>query len=115
MARGHLSFATALVAVAAMSALGTRLVLAQAAETVVMQKDIAFSPDKLNIKVGQTVVFVNQDPFGHNVYSESAGGEFDIGRQQTGQRSPVVFRRAGTFEAKCRIHPRMRLEIVVSS
>jgi plastocyanin len=115
MSRVRWSFGAVLIATAALSAAGTRLVLAQAAETVVMQREIAFMPDKVEIKVGGTVVFVNQDPFGHNVFSESPGGEFDIGRQQAGQRTPVVFRRAGTFEVKCRIHPRMKVEIVVSS
>lgn len=113
--RSQWRFALSLVLVAAVTAAATSYVLAQGAEIIVAQKDIAFQPDKISLKVGENLVFVNQDPFGHNVYSESPGGEFDIGRQQNGQRLSVKFSRPGVFEARCRIHPRMRLEITVAS
>jgi plastocyanin len=113
MAGGRL-FAASLLGIVVASGVTTSLVLAQSGEMIVRQKDISFQPEKIEIKAGSTITFVNEDPFGHNVYSESPGGEFDIGRQQTGQRSPVTFRRAGTFEARCRIHPKMKLEVVVS-
>jgi plastocyanin len=108
-------FAAALPLIAALAAVVTHGVVAQApASTVVAQKDISFSPARVELKAGSTLTFVNEDPFGHNVYSETKGGEFDIGRQQPGQRSVVTFRQAGTFIAECRIHPKMRLEIVVT-
>jgi len=113
--RSQWRFALSLALVALATAAATDYVLAQGAETAVTQKDIAFAPDKVSVKVGEPLVFVNQDPFGHNVYSESPGGEFDIGRQQNGQRLTVKFARPGVFEARCRIHPRMRLEITVAS
>ena len=107
-------FAAALVAITATAATLTNHSVAQAPTVTVAQKDISFSPAHLEIKAGTTVTFVNEDPFGHNVYSESKGGEFDIGRQQPGQKSTVTFRQAGTFIAECRIHPKMRLEVVVT-
>jgi len=113
--RPRWAFAATLVLVTLAAAAATNYVLAQGAIAVtVTQKDIAFQPDKITVKVGDTVAFVNQDPFGHNVYSESLGGEFDIGRQQTGQQLTVSFKKPGVFEARCRIHPRMRLEITVA-
>ncbi len=105
-------FMASLPVIAAVAAL-TGAALAQATVTVA-QKDIAFDPGRVELKAGGTVTFVNEDPFGHNVYSESKGGEFDIGRQQPGQRSVVTFKQPGTFIAECRIHPKMRLEVVVS-
>jgi plastocyanin len=113
MRRWNRSFAVALAGIAALTAFATERGLAQAS-AVVAQKDIAFSPARIEIKAGTTVTFVNEDPFGHNVYSETKGGEFDIGRQQPSQRSTVTFRNPGTFIAECRIHPKMRLEIVVT-
>ncbi len=111
----RLSFAVSLPIVALVTAAITHFALAQAASSVtVIQKDISFNPNRVEIKAGGTVTFINQDPFGHNVYSESAGGEFDIGRQQMGQQNVITFRRPGTFIAECRIHPKMRLEIVVT-
>lgn len=111
----HWRFPALLAAVAALSGYSTDLVLAQAAETLVYQREITFVPERIEIKAGSPVVFVNDDRFGHNVYSETSGADFDIGRQPAGQRTPVVFRRAGTFEVRCRIHPKMRLDVVVTS
>lgn len=108
-------FAGLLAAVVTGSALAANLVLAQAPEVLVFQREITFVPERIELKAGSPVVFVNDDRFGHNVYSETPGADFDIGRQPAGQRTPVVFRRAGTFEVRCRIHPKMRLEVVVSS
>jgi plastocyanin len=108
-------FAAALPLIAASAAFVTHSGLAQAPGSIIVaQKDISFSPAHIEIKPGNTITFVNEDPFGHNVYSETKGGEFDIGRQQPGQKSVVTFRQPGTFIAECRIHPKMRLEVVVA-
>lgn len=108
-------FGVVLAGIALGSGLITNRVLAQASEVTIVQKDIAFMPERVAVKAGSTVVFVNDDRFGHNVYSETPGADFDIGRQPPGQRTPVVFRQAGNFEVRCRIHPKMKLEVAVSS
>ena len=84
-----------------------------AAEATVIQRDIDFEPKEVRIRVGGQVFFVNEDRFGHNVYSETSGGEFDVGRQGPNTRVGVPFRRAGTFAVMCRIHPRMSMQVVV--
>jgi plastocyanin len=100
---------------AVMAFAGGSYVLAQGApaEVVVTQKDIDFDVKNPTIRVGGQIVFVNDDRFGHNVFSETAGGEFDIGRQAPNTRVAVPFRRAGTFAVLCRIHPRMSMTVVV--
>jgi plastocyanin len=108
-------FGAVLAGVAGAAGMITDRVLAQASEVTIVQKDIAFVPERVEVKAGSTVVFVNDDRFGHNVYSETPGADFDIGRQPPGQRTPVVFRKAGNFEVRCRIHPKMKLEVAVSS
>jgi plastocyanin len=80
----------------------------------VVQKNIEFAPAEYHGKVGETVTFVNEDPFGHNAYSMTQGGIFDIGLQATGERKPIRFSSAGTFEVRCRIHPKMRMQIVIT-
>ena len=108
-------FIAGLPLIVAGAALATHLALAQAVPAVtVIQQDIAFHPAHVEIKAGGTVTFINQDPFGHNVYSESPGAEFDLGRQKDGQKDVITFKKPGTFIAECRIHPKMRLEIVVT-
>jgi plastocyanin len=100
-------------AICAAAGLGLIVGTALAAESIVVQKGIAFDPPQVAIKPGDAVVFVNEDGFGHNVYSESSGGQFDIGLQQPGQRTAVPFRRDGSFDVLCRIHPKMKLKVVV--
>ena len=112
---GNWLFGTVLLGVAGVSGMATDRVLAQASEVTVVQKEIAFIPERIEVRAGSTVVFVNDDRFGHNVYSETPGADFDIGRQPPGQRTPIVFRRAGNFEVRCRIHPKMKLEVAVSA
>tara|TARA_E500000318_G_scaffold85341_3_gene81351 strand:- start:4053 stop:4418 length:366 start_codon:yes stop_codon:yes gene_type:complete len=81
---------------------------------VIEQSGIAFLPKTVTIKEGDTVTFLNSDVFGHNVYSDSDGGEFDIGLQSTGAEVPVTFENAGRFTLYCRIHPRMRAVVIVT-
>ncbi|MSP47995.1 MAG: hypothetical protein EXQ95_01585 [Alphaproteobacteria bacterium] len=80
---------------------------------VVEQKDLGFRPERVEIQVGDSLIFTNEDNFGHNMHSASPGAAFDLGRQAPGTRVPYVYRRAGTFEVFCRIHPKMRLSVVV--
>lgn len=84
-----------------------------AKEVVIEQKDLSFSPEKVELQVGDTLVFTNEDNYGHNMHSTSSGAEFDLGRQAPGTRVPYTYKKAGSFEVFCRIHPKMRLEVVV--
>ncbi len=104
-----------MIVAAAVSFAAGHLAFAQGtdAEATVIQRDIDFEPKEVRIRVGGQVFFVNEDRFGHNVYSETAGGEFDVGRQGPNSKIGVPFRRAGTFAVLCRIHPRMAMQVVV--
>lgn len=84
-----------------------------AAEQVVSQKGKAFSVKKLKVKVGDSVKFVNDDPFSHNVFSLSAAKAFDLGSYPQGGAKSVTFDKAGTIEVECAIHPDMTLVIEV--
>lgn len=82
-------------------------------ELVVSQKGKAFSTKKLKIKVGDSVKFVNDDPFSHNIFSLSAAKGFDLGSYPQGVAKSVTFDKAGTVEIECAIHPDMTLVIEV--
>ena len=84
-----------------------------AAESVVSQKGKAFSIKKLKIKVGDSIKFVNDDPFSHNIFSLSPTKSFDLGSYPQGGAKTVVFDKAGTVEVECAIHPDMTLVIEV--
>lgn len=97
---------TAAVAVITHSAMASKSV-------TVNQADKKFSTGELTISKGDTVVFKNDDPFTHNVYSHSPGIGFELKVQKPGESSEVVFARAGTGEVKCAIHPQMKLRLTV--
>tara|TARA_B100001123_G_scaffold237971_1_gene266572 strand:- start:119 stop:412 length:294 start_codon:yes stop_codon:yes gene_type:complete len=84
-----------------------------ACSIVVEQRNRSFLQKEISIKIGDKVIFVNSDDYGHNVYSETDGSSFDIGLQEPGERLSVVFDTPGTVEVKCRIHPRMQLTVEV--
>ena len=80
----------------------------------VSQKNRVFQPREVEVALGETVVFVNDDgELLHHVYSRAAGFDFDIGEQAAGTRVPVRFNKRGTFDVRCDIHPRMLLRVTV--
>ncbi len=84
-----------------------------AAEFSVSQKKKRFTPKELTIKRGDGVLFVNDDRYMHNLFSETKGFEFNIRKQKPGQEDKIVFEKRGSFVVKCVIHPRMKMTIVV--
>src|SRR5437762_12942680 len=84
------------------------------AEHVVAQKGKAFSVKKLSVKLGDSVKFVNEDPFSHNVFSLSDAKSFDLGSYGQGGAKSITFDKPGTIEVECAVHPDMKLVIEVS-
>ena len=85
-----------------------------AQEHVVAQKNKSFSVKKLAVKVGDSVKFVNEDSFAHNVFSLSAAKSFDLGSFGNGGTKSVTFDKPGKIEVECAVHPDMRLDIEVT-
>lgn len=98
-----------LVALALLSICG----LAAAEEHVVSQKNKSFSVKKLTLKVGDSIKFVNEDSFAHNVFSLSAPKSFDLGSFGNGGTKTVTFDKPGKIEVECAVHPDMRLDVEV--
>jgi plastocyanin len=86
---------------------------AGAAEQLVTQKNKAFSVKKLAVKVGDSVKFVNEDPFAHNVFSLSDAKSFDLGSHGQGASRSVTFDKPGTVEIECAVHPDMKMVVEV--
>ena len=83
-------------------------------EQVVTQKNKAFSVKKLVVKVGDSVKFVNEDNFAHNVFSLSPSKSFDLGSVGNGGSKSVTFDKPGKVQVECAIHPDMQLDIEVT-
>jgi plastocyanin len=87
---------------------------ALAADLTVTQKDKAFSTKDVQVKVGDRVVFVNEDTVTHNVYSLTKGQEFEIKTQLPGKADAVKFDRPGVALVECAIHPKMKVSVHVA-
>jgi plastocyanin len=104
---------TAIAFVAFLAAAGTAAIAVAAGHHTVVQKDKAFSAAELTVHVGDTVTFQNQDGIVHNVYSKTAGHEFNTRSQPPGSSKDVTFDSPGDVEVKCAIHPNMAITIHV--
>ncbi len=78
------------------------------------QKDKKFSVEKLQVNVGDTVTFTNDDPFFHNVFSLSPAATFDLGSYPQGESRDITFEEAGEVQVECAIHPSMQMTIEVT-
>lgn len=87
--------------------------VAEADEITISQKGKAFSEKKVNVNVGDSISFVNDDDITHNVYSRSKGHKFDVGAQRPGTTVSHSFTAPGKVKVRCAIHPRMKLTVVV--
>jgi amicyanin len=82
--------------------------MAAAAVTI---KDFKFDPPQLEVAVGETVTWTNQDGTTHTVTGDN--GEFDSGNLDTGKSFSFTFTKAGTYSYHCSIHPFMKATVVV--
>ena len=85
---------------------------AQAATHAVTIAGFAFGPEVLQVAVGDTVVFTNQDGAPHTATAED--GSFDTGRLSGGDSGEITIESAGEFPYICKFHPSMRGMIVAS-
>jgi len=83
-------------------------------EYEVVQKNKSFMTKSLKIKVGDSIKFVNDDSFAHNLFSLSPAKSFDMGSFGSGQNRSVVFDKPGKIEVECSVHPDMMLEVEVA-
>jgi hypothetical protein len=66
-----------------------------------------FTPHVIAVARGATVTFPNVDKVFHNVFSRTAGSEFDLGLYRNGASRSVRFAKPGLVRVYCNIHPDM--------
>lgn len=71
----------------------------------------AFAPDSINVSVGDTVTWTNNDTIEHT--STSDGNAWNSGVVSPGGRFSFTFQSAGAFNYHCTIHPDMVGTVVV--
>lgn len=72
-------------------------------------ENFSFKPAELNIKKGDTVIWINQDSMPHKI----SGNGFQSDTLSKEQSFSFVFNNAGTFDYICSIHPSMKGKIIV--
>lgn len=81
----------------------------------VVMKSLDFSPTAVHAKVGQTVVWTNDDEAPHNVTYVS-GPRFKTSRLRLtlGMKFSITLTEPGTIDYFCSLHPWMTATVVVS-
>ena len=74
-------------------------------------KNLVYLPRKLEIVVGTTVVWKNDDPLDHSVTADDKS--FDSGLIRTGATWHHTFARPGVYHVTCTPHPFMKITVVV--
>ncbi len=85
--------------------------------------DKAFSPNPVNVKVGQKVIWTNDDTQAHTVTSGTGSADPNMGKEfdstiskliNKGESFEHTFTKAGTFPYYCQLHPTMLGKVIVS-
>jgi len=71
----------------------------------------SFSPNPVEVKVGETVTWINDDSGRHTVTSKD--GFFDSGMMGKGQSFSYTFDKTGEYTYHCEPHPNMVGTVVV--
>ena len=83
---------------------------AQAASLDIKIDNFTFGPQKLTVKVGDTVTWTNEDDIPHTVISI---GHYRSQALDTGDKFTFTFTAPGTFQYFCGLHPQMQGTVVV--
>jgi plastocyanin len=83
-----------------------------AATSQVTIETVKYSPVAVEVKTGETVVWINNDLTPHTVTSQT-GGEFNSGSIEPGTSWSHKFDQAGTFPYYCTFHTEMKGTITV--
>jgi plastocyanin len=103
-------------------ALGTPLLLAAEAAAPGGKKgntspvtidEMKFSPASVQVAVGDTVEWTNNDVRDHTVVARD--GSFNSGNLSKGESFRYTFKKAGNIAYTCSLHPRMKGTVVVAA
>jgi plastocyanin len=78
---------------------------AEAKPITVTMKSLSYDPKKLEVHVGDSVVWTNESRTKHTATSDDDGKTFDTGEIEPGKSSkPVKFEKEGEFKYHCKVH-----------
>jgi len=87
---------------------------AVAAETDIEQANQKFSKTSVSLASGDVLHFKNLDDVTHNINITLGDGDpEDQGLQKPGEVINYTFAKAGSYDVRCSIHPRMKMSVTV--
>jgi plastocyanin len=98
----------AVMLLGAASAVGAQA--APAADAAVEIDQFAFTPQRITVKAGTTVTWINEDDVPHTVASSFKSKALD-----TGDKFSFTFTTPGTYAYFCSVHPHMTGAVVVEA
>ena len=84
-----------------------------AEEFKISQKKKRFTPREVVAKLGDSILFVNDDLYAHNLFTDTPGMVLNIRKQMPGDAYRLKLDKRGNFEIRCVIHPRMKMTLQV--
>jgi amicyanin len=85
----------------------------QAAETEVDIDQFTFLPQRITVKAGTTVTWINEDDVPHTIVSSSK--VFKSKALDTADKFSFTFTTPGTYDYFCSVHPHMTGAVVVEA
>ena len=86
---------------------------AEAEEIRISMAGAAYAPAVVEAKIGDTLVFDNDDDVAHDVFIPTVGFAVDLGRQDPLTQTALSLGRLGMFDVECVLHPGMHARVVV--
>ena len=77
-----------------------------------MPKSYRFDPPTLQVKVGTTVTWINEDNFTHNVHFLS-GADWQSPPLRPGQQTSFTFTKPGEYRYQCDFHAQMMKGVII--
>lgn len=82
------------------------------AETIKIEiKNLVFSPAAVTARVGDTIVWDNQDVFAHTATATDKSFDVMLPPKKSGS---LKVTKAGTFDYFCKFHPNMKAKVTVA-
>lgn len=91
----------------------TLVAAAQGAEHEIRMAGSDYHPAILEARVGDILVFVNDDFEAHNVFVPTIAFSTDLGKQDPDKPARLLLTKPGAFEVECVFHPGMIARVVV--
>ena len=80
----------------------------------VEMKDIAYQPETIRVRTGETITWINRDSVQHDVVNVKEGEEPKSDLFNEGQTYEFTPTEAGTIEYFCTVHPNMKGSVEVT-